>query len=152
MTTNTEIAFVVLLVGALAVSATRSWKSAGLVATVFVGLAAVLSWIDGLKVVLGGQPIYARIAALPTFGSELSVHLTPLGAGFLLLITAVSFVATLYSIGYMQSYRQESPARFYGLLLLFVAGMIGVVSVRDWLFFFVFWELMTLPSYFLVTF
>lgn len=149
---NLEAAFVLLLVGALVAGCMRRWSSAGWVAVVFVGIATVLAWSDGLRVLLSGQTLHSFIALLPMFGSRLAVSLDPLGAGFLLLITAVCLVSTIYSVGYMESYKSASPGRFYSLLLLFIAGMMGVVAVSDWLFFIVFWELMTLASYFLVTF
>ncbi len=150
--TNVELAFLLLLVGALVASQARSWRSAGWIATFFVGAATALAWTDGLRVLTTGNPVEGFIAALPNFGSKLAVSLDPLGAGFLLIVTAVSLIATIYSIGYMGWYRNESPRRFYPLLLLFIAGMMGVVAVQDWLFFIVLWELMTLASYFLVTF
>jgi hydrogenase-4 component B len=146
------MAFAALFVGAVLAGTIRSWRSAGLVATVFVGVATALSWFAGWKVLLGGQTAYGFIVRLPKFGSELAVSLDPLGAAFLLLITGVSFLATVYSVGYMGMYRDKSPGRFYLLLQLFIAGMVGVVCVADWLFFIVLWEMMTLASYFLVTF
>ena len=140
------------MIGAVIAGLIRSWRGAGWTATVFVGLAGVLCWMVGLEVLRTGGAVHATVAVLPGFGSELAVNLDPLGAGFLLIITAVSFLATLYSVGYMGMYRHETPGRFYGFLQLFVAGMIGVVCVADWLFFIVFWELMTLVLYFLVTY
>lgn len=150
--TNVEIAFILLFIGGIAANFTRTWRTAGWLAACFVGAATVFTWIDGLKVISGGQSMHGFIVSLPRFGSELAVALDTLGAGFLMLVTAVSFIATIYSIGYMEFYTGERPRRFYSLLLLFIAGMVGVVSVSDWLFFFIFWELMTLASYFLVTF
>jgi len=150
--TNVEIAFALLLVGALVSCCMRSWRLAGWVATAFTGIATLLAWNDGLNVLLSGSTIQGPIAALPRFGSQLAVTLDPLSAGFVMLITGVSLMATVYSIGYMEHYPRESPRRFYALLQLFIAGMVGVVSVSDWLFFIVFWEVMTLASYFLVTF
>lgn len=152
MAGNIEMAFAVLFVGALTVGMMRSWRAAGIVATIFAGLATALLWLAGWTVLLGGQAAYSLIVRLPKLGSELAVSLDPLGAGFLLLITGVSLLATVYSVGYMGIYRGKSPGTFYSLLLLFIAGMAGVVCVADWLFFIVFWELMTLASYFLVTF
>ncbi|MCL5102904.1 MAG: oxidoreductase [Armatimonadetes bacterium] len=147
-----EVAFALLIAGAIAAGLMRSWRSAGWMATVFVGAATAFAWMAALSVLASGKPAHAFIVALPGFGSELSVSLDLLGAGFLLIITAVSFLSTLYSVGYMGIYRHESPGRFYFLLQVFLAGMVGVVCVADWLFFIVLWELMTLASYFLVTF
>ncbi|MBP6963635.1 MAG: oxidoreductase [Armatimonadetes bacterium] len=150
--TNVGLAFLVLLAGSLAVGSARSWRSGGWVAAAFVATATILAWADGLKVLVNGRAVEGFVFALPGFGSQLAVMLDPLGAGFLMVITAVSLIATIYSVGYMGFYKKESPRRFYSLLQLFIAGMIGVVAVADWLFFIVLWELMTLASYFLVTF
>lgn len=149
---NVAMAFVLLVAGALVAGSMRSWRTAGWTATAFVGLATVFAWVDGLSVLTGGQAVQGFVVALPGFGSELTVSLDALGAGFLVIITGVSLLSTIYSVGYMEHYKKESSRRFYSLLQLFIAGMIGVVSVSDWLFFIVFWELMTLASYFLVTF
>ena len=152
MVGSLEMTFVLLFVGAVVSGMMRSWRSAGIAATVFVALATVFAWLAGWKVLLGGGSAYGLMFRLPTLGSELAVSLDPLGAGFLLVITGVSLVATIYSIGYMGLYRDKSPGTFYALLQLFIAGMAGVACVADWLFFIVLWELMTLASYFLVTF
>jgi hydrogenase-4 component B len=149
---NVEIAFVILVVGAIISGASRSWKVSGWLAGVFVGAATVVAWIEGVNVLTTGKTVHSTIAQLSLFGTTLAVDLDPLGAGFLLLVTTVTFLATIYSIGYMDVPGPEKPARFYTPLLLFAAGMIGVVSVQDWLVFFVFWELMTLASYILVVF
>ena len=150
--TNVEIALLLLIIGAVVSLVARSWRAAGWAATLFVGAASVFAWVDALKVLSTGEVLSGSAVPLARFGSNLVVSLDPLGAGFLLIITGVSFFATLYSVGYMGIYKQQSPSKFYLLLQLFIAGMIGVVSVADWLFFIVFWELMTLASYFLVTY
>ena len=133
--TNLEIAFALLVLGAVITTATRSWRAAGWLSILIVGGATALAWIDGLSVLLHDGVLRGVGVPLPRFGSELAVSLDPLGAGFLLLITGVSFVATVYSLGYMSHYTRETPRRFYSMFLLFIAGMMGVVSVADWLFF-----------------
>ncbi|MGQ9523890.1 MAG: proton-conducting transporter transmembrane domain-containing protein [Armatimonadota bacterium] len=148
---NVLTAFLALLVGAVVVSGLRGWRVCGWISAAFVALATVLAWADALKVLAGGSQVYSLVASMPRFGSELSVSLDALGAAFVLLITGVSLAVAVYSVGYMQLYEEGASGRFYALLQLFTASMIGVVCVADWLFFIVFWELMTLASYFLVT-
>ncbi len=89
---------------------------------------------------------------LPVIGAQLVFNIDKMGALFLSLIAVISLLASLYSIDYMDSYKEESLLRFYPFLILFVLSMIGVVIVSDLFFFFVFWEFMTLSSYFLVIF
>ena len=94
------------------------------------------------------EPLFS----IPAIGASLVITIDKLSALFLILIGLVSLLATLYSIDYMGSYHDEKLIRFYPFLILFVAGMIGVVCVADLFFFFVFWELMTLASYILVVY
>ena len=99
---------------------------------------------------LGPQSLPEPIFAIPSLGASLSISVDHLGALFFILIGLISFLGTLYSYRYMEIYPRQSLARFYHCLILFIAGMIGVVSVTDMFFFFAFWEFMTLSSYFLV--
>jgi len=92
------------------------------------------------------QPLFS----IPTIGASLLISIDKMSAMFLILIGLVSLIATLYSIRYMDVYNEENLVRFYPFLILFIVGMIGVVCVSDLFFFFVFWEFMTLVSYFLV--
>jgi hydrogenase-4 component B len=75
-----------------------------------------------------------------------------LSAVFLAIVALVALMSTLYSVRYMEHYVHDELAKFFPLLLLCVASMIGVLASADFLFFLVFWESMTLTSYFLVTF
>ena len=99
---------------------------------------------------IGPQSLPEPIFAIPSLGASLSISVDHLGALFFILIGLISFLGTLYSYRYMEIYPRQSLARFYHCLILFIAGMIGVVSVTDMFFFFAFWEFMTLSSYFLV--
>jgi hydrogenase-4 component B len=89
---------------------------------------------------------------IPGIGAELVITIDKLSAVFLSLIGIVALLAALYSVDYMDSYPKEGLARFYPFLVLFAASMAMVVSVSDLFFFFIFWEFMTLSSYFLVIF
>lgn len=148
---NVQTAFLILLAGAVIVSVVRGWRAAGWVSVAFVALATAFAWTDALRVLSEGSRIYSPVVFMPRFGSELAVWLDRLGAAFVLLITGVSLMVSLYSVEHMELYDAGGAGRFHSLLQLFTASMIGVVCVADWLFFIVFWELMTLTSYFLVT-
>jgi formate hydrogenlyase subunit 3/multisubunit Na+/H+ antiporter MnhD subunit len=53
----------------------------------------------------------------------------------------------------MRHYRDYSVARYYPYFLLFLAAMYGLLSTTDMMwFFFIFWQLMTLPGYALIRF
>ncbi len=80
------------------------------------------------------------------------VEIDALSAFFLLPTFLIAFLAALYGKGYLSGRERRSlgPAWFWFNLL--VASMVMVIVARNALLFLVAWELMTLSSYFLVTF
>jgi len=92
------------------------------------------------------------ILSLPQLGSSLTLRIDPLSAIFLAIVAVIALLSTLYSVRYMEHYAHDKVAKFFPILLLCVASMTGVLVCTDFLFFLIFWESMTLTSYFLVTF
>ncbi len=149
---NIIIATVILGTLLTAVTA-RSRKLCGAIGVVSVSvIAATLLYVAYRVFTLGTRTLAEPLMSLPTIGAQLSVSVDHLSAIFLVLIALVSFFGTLYSYRYMDIYPHQSLVRFYPFLILFIGGMIGVVTVTDMFFFYVFWEFMTLTSYFLVVF
>ena len=68
----------------------------------------------------------------------------------LVIIAGVSLLALLFSMDYMRQY--TSPALYYGLFMLMLAGMNGVVLAGDLFNMFVFIEIAGISSYALVAF
>ncbi|NHJ32770.1 MAG: NADH-quinone oxidoreductase subunit M, partial [Asgard group archaeon] len=64
------------------------------------------------------------------------------------IIFILSLAAIMYSFGYMK--KEEKQGAYYALLVLYIAGMVGVVLAGDLIQFYVFWELMLIPSYFII--
>jgi len=145
--------FAVLLLGAAATLfmpySRRSigWVSLGFQTAATAGLGAV-----ALRVLATGafNPDKA-LFSIAGLGASFLLKVDAMSAVFMLAVAAVTWAAGLFSVKYMQHYR-ESLTRYYSLLLLFVLGMFGVVVVRDLFFFIVFWEFMTLTSYGLVVY
>jgi len=101
----------------------------------------------------GPSPHAAAFWAMPQINFALRIYVDGLTAIFLLLAAVVAVPAALYSIGYMQQYRDYSVARYYPYFLLFLAAMYGLLSTTDMMwFFFIFWQMMTLPGYALIRF
>ena len=67
-----------------------------------------------------------------------------------LLIAGISTLATIYSITYMT--HEHDQEIYFTCLLLFVSGMIGVVLASNLILFYLFWEMMLIPSYFLIAY
>ncbi|MCW2849603.1 MAG: NADH-quinone oxidoreductase subunit 12, partial [Marmoricola sp.] len=81
---------------------------------------------------------------------QLGLLYDPLSALFLLLITGVSSLIHVYSIGYME--HDERRRRFFGYLNLFVAAMLVLVLASDYVGVFLGWEGVGLASYLLIGF
>ncbi len=66
-------------------------------------------------------------------------------AGIILILTTA---ATVYSLVYMN--KEHGKSRYYALLLLYNSGILGVVLATNLFQFYILWELMLIPSYFLI--
>jgi NADH-quinone oxidoreductase subunit L len=78
------------------------------------------------------------------------LRLDPLSATMALIVTGVSTLIHLYSIGYMAA--DDRRATFFAWLNLFVASMLTLVLAQNFLVLFVGWEGVGLCSYLLIGF
>ena len=83
-------------------------------------------------------------------GIPFNLLLDNLSAWMLFLVSLLSMLIALYSIGYMA--KEEGQPRYFAEISLFVAGMLGTVSADNFLQLLVFWEIMGLCSYLLIGF
>lgn len=142
-----------LVVGALVCLAlARDRVRCGWVAVVVAAASAVLV----LAVVAGtfrsGAQPETAIVGLPALGAVWTVVVDPLSAFFLAIAAAICFLSALFSVRYMTHFGDDTVGKFYPVLLLFFASVQGVLVTSDFLCFLVFWEAMTLTSFFLITF
>ncbi|MFB0504031.1 MAG: NuoM family protein [Candidatus Bathyarchaeia archaeon] len=79
-----------------------------------------------------------------SFGLLIDTVSFPIG----LIIALVSTLSCLYSVRYMD--REANQAGYYANLLIFMTGMIGVVFSSNLIQFYLFWELMLIPSCILI--
>jgi multicomponent Na+:H+ antiporter subunit A len=85
---------------------------------------------------------------VPQLGVETAFRLDGLSATFALMIAGIGTAVVIYAGGYLRGDRQLP--RFFLLLLAFMGAMLGVVLADDLITLFVFWELTSLTSYFLI--
>lgn len=100
--------------------------------------------------VLGGAPVRHVYPWIPSLNVTFGFYLDSLSVSIALIIAFVSFLATIYSIGYMK--HEHGQTGYYANVLVFIGGMLGVIFSSNLLQFYVFWELMLIPSYFLIVF
>jgi NADH-quinone oxidoreductase subunit M len=85
-------------------------------------------------------------AWIPQWGITYTLGLDGVSVLLVLLTTLTAPLTILGSYRYIQ--RREKP--FYAMMLLLLTGMLGVFLALDLFLFFMFWELMLVPMYFII--
>jgi multicomponent Na+:H+ antiporter subunit A len=111
-----------------------------------LGLFVLLSW--GL--ITTPLPWQLQLEWVPSLNIGLDWTVDALSAQFLVLITGIGTMVFVYASGYLSHTRHAG--RFFFVMLLFMAAMMGAVSADHMLVLFVCWELTSLTSFFLVGF
>jgi NADH-quinone oxidoreductase subunit L len=81
---------------------------------------------------------------------DLGVMLDPISVMMLVVITTVSLMVHIYSLGYMKG--ERGFERFYAFLSLFTFSMLGLVVATNIFQMYIFWELVGVSSYLLIGF
>jgi multicomponent K+:H+ antiporter subunit A len=100
--------------------------------------------------VLEGQVFMNAWAWVPEIGLNLTFRLDGLSLMFAGLILCIGLLIIVYAHFYLSP--QDSVAKFYSEMMLFMAAMLGVVLSDNLLLLVVFWELTSLSSFLLVGF
>lgn len=87
---------------------------------------------------------------VPSLGVNLSFRLDGLALLFCLLITGIGTMVFLYTSYYLKGHTYLD--RFYGYLSVFMAAMLGLVLSDNMISLFLFWELTSISSFFLIGF
>jgi NADH-quinone oxidoreductase subunit M len=85
---------------------------------------------------------------IPSVGATYHLGVDGVGLPLLVLSLLLSFLCVVYSWRVLPEPR--NPKAFLALLLLLETGMNGTFAALDLVLFFVFWELVLLPMYFLI--
>lgn len=97
-----------------------------------------------------GKIITKTYEWIPSFGVNLSFKLDGLSLLFTLMITGIGFLVFMYTSAYLKNHNYLD--RFYGYLSAFMAAMLGLVLSDNLIALFVFWELTSISSFFLIGF
>ncbi|MDR1273329.1 MAG: NADH-quinone oxidoreductase subunit L [Odoribacteraceae bacterium] len=81
---------------------------------------------------------------------DLGMLIDPIAVMMLVVITTVSLMVHLYSIGYMHG--ERGFQRYYAFLSLFTFSMLGLVVATNIFQMYIFWELVGVSSYLLIGF
>ncbi len=86
-----------------------------------------------------------RAAWIPAFNINYYIGVDGLSMPMVFLTALLSFISIIASWNI-----KKSPRGYFSLFLLLDAGMMGVFVALDFFLFYVFWEVMLLPMYFLI--
>lgn len=84
-------------------------------------------------------------------GLVFDFRIEPLGMLFSLVAGYLWLVTTIYSIGYMRGHHEKNQTRFYACFAVAIAAAMGIAYADNLFTLFVFYEILTLSTYPLVT-
>jgi len=110
----------------------------------------IVDVLNGFTLIEDASP---RITWLQVGNYELTfgIWVDQLTAIMLLVVSIVGTLVVIYSVGYMHA-EGERKRRYYAEISLFIGVMFGLVLADNYLFMFIFWELVGLCSYLLIGF
>lgn len=146
-------AVAILLLGGLASLMLGRWRRIATICGAGSALAGCgAGLIVPLRVLHQGHAIGCELPWAVPLGS-LTIQIDALSAWFLFPVLALSGLAAIYGSEYLLMYSNRKNLGvawfFYNILIV---GMVGVVASRNAVLFLVTWEIMSLASFFLVTF
>ncbi|MDO4727523.1 MAG: proton-conducting transporter membrane subunit [Bacteroidota bacterium] len=113
-------------------------------------LSLFLFFATHLYTVCSGEIIIDRHQWIPTLGVDLNLKLDGLSLLFSLLITGIGSLIFFYASYYLKGYHYLN--RFYCYLTMFMGAMLGLVLSDNLISVFIFWELTSISSFFLIGF
>lgn len=143
-------AMVVPVAGAAGIALARrtpNLRESITIITALLLLGCVLSLLPA--VLAGERPALTLFQLLP--GIAFGFRVEPLGMLFALVASGLWVVNSLYSIGYMRANDEHGQTRFYICFALALAATMGIAFSTNLLTLFLFYEVLTLVTYPLVT-
>ncbi len=148
---NQILASLVLpILGAVGIFLAGRWpnlRESVTIATAVATFACVVQLVG--PVLAGSQPavvLFELFSGLP-----IAFRVEPLGMIFALVASGLWIVNSIYSIGYMRGNGEHEQTRFYVCFALSIAAALGIAFSANLLTLFLFYEILTLITYPLVT-
>ncbi len=120
-----------------------------LISLVFTGLPLILStylYFGPFDKAEAGLQLTERFMWISAIGAEYFVAVDGLSLALIFLTTLLLFIGVPASFSCVK----KAQKSYYVLLLLLEVGITGVFVAQDYFLFYVFWEIMLLPMYFLI--
>jgi NADH-quinone oxidoreductase subunit L len=136
-------------------------KLSGLLGTGGLAIVTVLSYITAYRYFFALEKVDDTYQKLTAFNItwlqltdklhiDLGVLLDPISVMMLIVVSTVSFMVHIYSLGYMKG--EKGFERFFSFLSLFTFSMLGLVVATNIFQMYIFWELVGVSSFLLIGF
>ena len=138
------------------------WKPivSGVLGTIGMGTSWILALMTAASYFFGAHGTEGFQTIIPfettwlkfteTLIIRMGVLLDPISVMMLVVVTTISFMVHLYSLGYMHG--EKGFQRFYAFLSLFTFSMLGLVIASNIFQMYIFWELVGVSSFLLIGF
>ena len=134
---------------------------AGAIGTASLTGVALLSYLTAFHYFTGGRTAAGTFPTLMPYNFEwlpftadlhinMGILLDPISIMMLVVISTVSLMVHVYSLGYMKG--ERGVQRYYAFLSLFTMSMMGLVVATNIFQMYLFWELVGVSSYLLIGF
>lgn len=136
-------------------------KLSGLLGTTGLGIITFLSYLAAYQYFFTSEKADGAFQKITVFNSvwlqltenlhiDMGILLDPISVMMLIVVTTVSFMVHIYSLGYMKG--EKGFERFFAFLSLFSFSMLGLVVATNIFQMYIFWELVGVSSYLLIGF
>ncbi len=133
----------------------------GIIGTLVLGTITVLSYFTAWQYFFTDGKVDGAYRAITGFNHvwltlteslhiDLGVLLDPISVMMLLVVSTISLMVHIYSLGYMKG--EDGFYRYYAFLSLFTFSMLGLVVATNIFQMYIFWELVGASSYLLIGF
>jgi NADH-quinone oxidoreductase subunit M len=118
---------------------------------IWANIASFLGLVASLPLVFRFDPgkdfqFVEQAAWIPSIGASYRIGIDGIGLLLVMLTTLLGFLSILSSWNAIQDRLKE----YYAFFLVLQTGMLGVFMALDFLLFFVFWETVLVPMYFII--
>ncbi|MCX6333580.1 MAG: NADH-quinone oxidoreductase subunit L [Bacteroidia bacterium] len=103
---------------------------------------------EGFKAIIAYNITWLQL--IDNLHIDIGVLLDPISVMMLIVVSTVSFMVHIYSLGYMKG--ERGYERFFAFLSLFTFSMLGLVVAPNIFQMYIFWELVGISSYLLIGF
>jgi NADH-quinone oxidoreductase subunit M len=136
-----------MVIAAMPKEADRAIRGMGILIT-GAALAVAVAIAIGFDYSAGGMQYLVKVRWIDAIGAEYHVGIDGISLPLFVLTFLLSFLCAIYTWRFLPE--PGKTKAFIGLMLLLETGMAGTFIAFDLMLFFVFWELVLVPMYFLI--